>query len=402
MHKLRPFSCFLVLIAALYIGPWAPAAAAGKEVPVVAALCDALEAQLGVRPTYRRVKKAKDGTITIRGLTTEVQQSQKVEKKIKGTLSIEGVTLSGVSEDASGQFDVAQVMLSNLIFISDEDAEFSSALRLPEVKITHLYLKANNAAVISAGWMLPLEMQAQRFEAEKAMLASGGLSLQIGSIAASWMIDPDTGVGRTDFKVQDIHYPASAIRRSDPTGVVLSLIGGGDLVLDLLGTTMLGSDGGVFEAALALRSLGTLQITGKLAGRLPSVLASAPTMSQSDAEMPTPAASPIMISGISLRYEDMSLTGKLLALLARDQGVATDRLIEEAATAVATGVGQDSEDELFSQITSAVRSYLSAPKSFTVASDLPQPVPIQAFIESMAQGPAEFFARYPASVSVNE
>ena len=98
------------------------------------------------------------------------------------------------------------------------------------------------------------------------------------------MIDPDTGVGRTDFKVQDIHYPASAIRRSDPTGVVLSLIGGGDLVLDLLGTTMLGSDGGVFEAALALRSLGTLQITGKLAGRLPSVLASAPTMSQSDAD----------------------------------------------------------------------------------------------------------------------
>ena len=118
--------------------------------------------------------------------------------------------------------------------------------------------------------------------------------------------------------------------------------------------------------------------------------------------MPTPAASPIMISGISLRYEDMSLTGKLLALLARDQGVATDRLIEEAATAVATGVGQDSEDELFSQITSAVRSYLSAPKSFTVASDLPQPVPVQAFMESVAQGPAEFFARYPASVSVND
>src|SRR5262245_50577662 len=131
MHKLRPFSCILVLIAALYIEPWAPAAAAGKEVPVVAALCDALEAQLGVRPIYRRVKKAKDGTITIRGLTTEVQQSQKVEKKIKGTLSIEGVTLTGISEDASGQFDVAEVMLSNLIFISDEDAEFSSALRLP-------------------------------------------------------------------------------------------------------------------------------------------------------------------------------------------------------------------------------------------------------------------------------
>ncbi len=320
MLKLRPFSCILILVAALYIEPWAPAAAARKEVPVVAALCEALEAQLGVRPVYRRVKKAKDGTITIRGLTTEVEQSQSVEKKVKGTLSIEGVTLTGVSEDASGQFDVAEVTLSNLIFISDEDAEISSALRVPEVKISHLYLKTNNAAAISGGWVLPLEMQAQRLEAEKAMLSSGGLSLEIGSIAASWMIDPDTGVGRTDLKVQDIHYPASAIRRSDPTGVVLALIGGGDLVFDLLGTTMLGSDGGVFEAALTMRSLGALQITGKLAGRLPSLLASAPTVSQSDAELPTPAASPIMISGITLRYEDMSLTGKLLALLAKDQG----------------------------------------------------------------------------------
>ena len=402
MHKLRPFSYILVLIAALYIEPWAPAVAAGKEVPVVAALCDALEAQLGVRPAYRRVKKAKDGTITIRGLTTETKQSQAVERKVKGTLSIEGVTLAGVTQDASGQFDVAEVKLSNLIFISDEDAETSSALRLPEVKITHLYLKPNNAAAISGGWILPLEMQAESLEAQKAMLSSGGLSLEIGSIAASWMVHPDTGVGRTDLKVEDIHYPASAIRRSDPTGVVLSLIGGGDLVLDLLGTTMLGADGGVFEMALTMRSLGMLQITGKLAGRSPSVLASAPTISQSDVEMPAPAASPIMISGIALRYEDMSLTSKLLSLLAKDLGVASDRLIEDAASAVATGIGYDSENALFSQITSAVKTYLSAPRSFTVASDLPQPVPVRAFVESAAQGPAEFFSRYPASISVNE
>ena len=402
MHKLRPFSCILVLIAALYIESWAPAVAAGKEVPVVAALCDALEAQLGVRPAYRRVKKAKDGTITIRGLTTEIEQSQAVEKKVKGALSIEGVTLSGVSQDASGQFDVAEVKLSNLIFISDEDAEISSALRLPEVKITNLYLRSNNAAAISGGWVLPLEMQAESLEAQGAMLSSGGLSLEIGSITASWMVDPDTGVGRTDLKVADIHYPASAIRRSDPTGVVLSLIGGGDLILDLLGTTMLGADGGVFEMALTMRSLGMLQITGKLAGRSPSVLASAPTISQSDVEMPAPAASPIMISGIAMRYEDMSLTSKLLALLARDQGVAMDRLIEDAASAVATGIGYDSENQLFSQITTAVKTYLSAPTSFTVASDLPQPVPVQAFIESAAEGPAEFFSRYPASVSVND
>src|SRR5688572_15169766 len=128
MHQPRRFTGLLVILIAFYfasLGGGPPEARAGKEVPVVAALCDTLAAQLGVRPAYRRVKKAKDGTITIRGLTTEVKAAQAGERKIKATLSVENVTLSGISQKPDGLFDVTEVKLTNLIFISDDDAQAS-------------------------------------------------------------------------------------------------------------------------------------------------------------------------------------------------------------------------------------------------------------------------------------
>jgi hypothetical protein len=404
MHQPRRFTSFLVIFIAFYfasLGGGPPEARAGKEVPVVAALCDALEAQLGVRPAYRRVKKAKDGTITIRGLTTEVKPPQAAERKIKATLSVENVALSGISQTPDGLFDVTEVKLTNLIFISDDDAEASSALRLPEMVITHLYLKPSSGQP-AAATILPLGAQAQNMVAKNGVFSSGGTSLEVGSIQASWQGDADTGVGRTDFRIDDIHYPASAIRRSDPTGVVLALIGGGDLVFDLWGSAAKTAEGGMFDAALSARSLGKFKFAGHFAGRPLGVLASAPSTSQSDAAMPSPPLSPMMISRFSIRFEDQSLTGKLLTLLATEQAVSMEKLIAEATAAVELAFADLHNQTFVEQLKIAIQSYLTAPKSFTVTSGLAQPTPIGRLVEGIAAGPAGFLSQFPVSVTAND
>jgi hypothetical protein len=402
MPKLRPFTCFLTVTFALYIAlAVASAGAAAKEVPVVAALCDAIEVQIGVRPAYRRVKKAKDGTVTIRGLTTEVEASKTAERKLNGTLSVEKITLSGITQNAAGQFEVAEAAFSNVIFLSDGEDEAMSALRLPEVKIARLYLGPGSTPAAISSWILPISVQAQSLSASSGMLSSGGLSLEIGPISISFARDPESGVGQTSLTVEDVHYPATAIRRSDPTGVVLSLFGGGDLIFDLTGTAMLGPEGGVFETALTVRSLGVLQVTGTLAGRAPSLLASAAVASQSDVEIPAPATTPLLLSSIALRYEDLSFTGKLMALLLQDMGIDQEELIGDAAAAIAASLGT-TEESFLAQLTEAVAAYLSDPKSFTISTEPLQPVPVGAFLDSAASGPAELLSRYPPSISVND
>jgi uncharacterized membrane protein len=110
----------LLLAPASFVGQPGEAMAGGKEVPVVAALCDALGSQVGVRPAYRRVKKAKDGTVTILGLTTEGQETAESTPGI--TLSIERIALTGITVEPDGDFDVAKAKLTNVIVFTDEES----------------------------------------------------------------------------------------------------------------------------------------------------------------------------------------------------------------------------------------------------------------------------------------
>jgi hypothetical protein len=334
-------------------------------------------------------------------LTTEIEQAPAADRKIKATLSVERITLSGITEQ-NGLFDVAEVKLTNLILISDDDAETSSALRLPEVVLAHLYLKPSGNLLAAGGSILPLGSQAQSLLAKDGVFSSGGTSLQFGLMEASWQGDPDTGLGQTHLRIDDIRYPASAIRRSDPSGTVLSLLGGGDLVFDLAGSGGTTADGGAFDVALTLRSLGVFRLAGRLASPILGVLASASGSSQSDATVPAPQPSAMMIKGFTLRYEDHSLTGKLLAMLAADQGVDQEKLVANTTAALEQGLTAVQNQTLTEQLKTSVQTYLASPRSFTVRAELAQPASVVQLVESAASGPAAFLSQFPISIAAND
>jgi len=391
----------LFLTPASFVGQWGEARAAGKEVPVVAALCDALGSQVGVRPAYRRVKKAKDGTVTILGLTTE-GQGEKADITPGLTLSVERIALTGITVEPDGDFDVAEAKLTNVIVFTDEESETPGALRLPEVTVSHLLLKPSGEAAPSPGAIIPLAPFAGTITAENGVVSAGGLSLQVGSIHAGWHGDPDTGLGQIDFGLENIRYPASAIRRSDPSGVVLALIGGGDLIFDLWGMGVMTAGGGTFDSALSARSLGKLRLSGRFAGRSTGLIASAPAYSQSDAIIPSPKLSPMTVSRLSVRFEDQSITGKILTMLAAERSVGTEVIIEEAVSAVQQALADVQNARLVEQIMAALKSYLAAPKSVTLTAEPAPPTPVNSVIERAIADPASLLGQFPVSVSAND
>src|SRR6185295_362881 len=163
-RKIIIVAAFLLAPARL-VGQPGEAMAGAKEVPVVAALCDALGSQVGVRPAYRRVKKAKDGTVTILGLTTE-GQGETADTTPDITLSVERIALTGITVEPDGDFDVAEAKLTNLIIFTDEESETPGAVRLPEVTVAHLLLKPSGSAAPSPGPIIPLAPLAGTISAE--------------------------------------------------------------------------------------------------------------------------------------------------------------------------------------------------------------------------------------------
>ena len=229
-----------------------------------------------------------------------------------------------------------------------------------------------------------------------------GSAFRWGRLTPAGRRDPDTGLGRTDFRLEDIRYPASAIRRSDPSGVVLALIGGGDLVFDLWGMGVMTAEGGTFDSALSARTLGKLRLSGRFAGWSTGLVASAPAYSQSDAMIPSPQLSPMTVSRLSVRFEDQSITGKILAMLAAERSVGTEIIIDEAVAAVQQALANVQNARLVEQIKAALKSYLAAPKSVTLTAEPTPPARIDSVMERAIADPASLLDQFPISVSAND
>ena len=101
---------------------------------MVTALLDALGVQLGTRPSYRKYRTAEDGAITLRSLTTEPKDATSTPPGM--TVSVENLTISGIASPADGQFEIGEIVLSNLIVLTNPDGESGTAIRLPEARLT--------------------------------------------------------------------------------------------------------------------------------------------------------------------------------------------------------------------------------------------------------------------------
>ncbi len=164
-----------------------PTVQAAKEPPVVKALLDKLAVQFGSRPTYKRIKKAKDGTITIRALTTEPSAPAAATPQPKTTLSIGEAVLRGVEARPDGLFDISEVKLSSVILIGDDGVDVTGAFRVPEVVYEHYYVAPAVAEPTAGDRLLALSNLAGKTSIRNGVLSFGGLSLHIGG----WEFDLD-------------------------------------------------------------------------------------------------------------------------------------------------------------------------------------------------------------------
>jgi hypothetical protein len=108
------------------------------------------------------------------------------------------------------------------------------------------------------------------------------------------------------------------------------------------------------------------------------------------------------LNRLSLRFEDQSITGKILAMLAAERGVGTDVLIGDAATALEAGFADMLDAHLVEQIKSAVKTYLADPKSLTITAEPAQPVSVGTVIESATTDPASLLVQLPVVISAND
>ncbi len=106
--------------------------------------------------------------------------------------------------------------------------------------------------------------------------------------------------------------------------------------------------------------------------------------------------------GANIRFDDDSLTGKVLAYVAKQQSMQPKDIANQAKAIVPFLTAQLNNPELSGQITAAVNKFLDDPKSLEIAAAPASPVPFAMIAAGAMSAPTELPKTLGVTVTANE
>jgi hypothetical protein len=110
----------------------------------------------------------------------------------------------------------------------------------------------------------------------------------------------------------------------------------------------------------------------------------------------------LTFNSASIRFDDDSLTNKVLDYVGKQQGMSGKDIANQAKAIVPFGMAQLNNPELTAQVTAAVSAYLDDPKSLEISAEPEQPVPFALIMAGAMSNPADLTKTLAVSVTANE
>jgi hypothetical protein len=211
-------------------------------------------------------------------------------------------------------------------------------------------------------------------------LVAAGQTVTSDGFEGTWDGDPTTGAGKSAGTLKNVVIPEAAIAMMDPTGTVKSL-GYSSLAFDFGAqgtTTNDGTNFGLdFDTFFAGKNIGTLKVGAALSG-IPLAAVATLQKTQPGTEPDVNALMPqfmgAQLGRFTLRFEDASITKKILPLVAQMQGMDEANFIANATAMAQLGLAQLKSQEFTTQAVTAIGNFLKDPKSITISAEPPAPV----------------------------
>jgi hypothetical protein len=374
--------------------------------PVVSAIFKSWETQLRATPAYDKIDTDSSGNVTISNLAATVG-AQDPTTTVK--LSIGSIALQNVTPEADGLINVGSATFS------DTKVEFAG----PDNKSVVIEIPKSGAedwyvAVLGAN---PTPLQsfratmgiAKKMTSGEIKVTAEGQSFAAKGIETAWSGDPVTGAGKTTMSLTDLVIPEAALAIMDPSGQ-LKALGYSDITLNMTGDGELSVTGDNFGMN------GTFGVSGKdMAGftftygasDIPiAVMAEMQTAQKTgrppDFNMLMPQLMNVSLSGFKLRFEDASITKKVLPLIARMQGMDEAAMVANAGAMMQLSLMQLKNQAFTDQVVGAVNTFLKDPKSFTVSFQPAAPVKVQQIMTLDPANPGAAVDVLGVSVTAND
>ena len=402
MTLVRRSALALVLFTSL--AGVAPAWAA-EEPPLVTAILKSWENQLKVKPTYTSLTTESDGSIVIDGLAATLPAP--AEPSAKMSFTVGKLKLSGIKDQGNGLFEVAGVEYTDTkIDMLSTEAAF--AITVPQSSAEYWYVKTLGDSPTPNDILRASMTIAKKMSSGPMTLTAAGQTFSADGYQMTWDGDPVTGAGKTDFKITNIAIPETAIAMLDPSGMLkqlgyssLSFDVGGNGKIDI-GSDKMGFDFDIFYAG---KDMGALKI-GAGAAEIPMALIAElqklEGQAQPDANKFMPLVQGIQVSRVSVRFEDQSITKKVLPMLAAMQGMDEATMVANAGAMLQLGLAELKNPAFTQKAVEAVNAYLKDPRSITILAKPAQPVSVMQLMALDPANPGAAIDQLGVSISAND
>ncbi len=383
-----------------------PAMAQEDEVPAVAqAFFDNIERQTQSEVDYESAEEDGDGNVTITNMT---MTRKAVGEEPALTFKMAEATLEDVTEESESLYKVGSASFTG-VTVDVTSKDFSFTVAMPESSAEGWFIRELGDNPTPLETMLSASTLANKMTGGKITITAMGQTVTADGLESTWDGDPNTGSGSYTMKLVNIAIPESIIALADQGGM-LKQLGYTSLSFDISG-------GGKVEMnkemvnydvnfGIAGRDMAALKFNVN-AGDIPlAVFAELQNAQKAGKEPDFAALMPqiqnITLSGLSFRFEDASLTKKLLPMLAAMQGMDEKTLVASAGPMMQLGLMQLQNEAFAKQASAAVNSFLNDPKSITITAAPAAPVKVSDIMAMNPNAPGEAITKLGVSVSAND
>jgi hypothetical protein len=324
----------------------------------------------------------------------------------KEALPIGDVKLEGVTE-ANGGFDIATISTSAF-----EHSKDGVTLNLTPFVIHDANIPAEGATGPLGSMMIYKSAELENLTvkvADKTAFSVDGVAVQI---------TPPADGKAMEFSATTEKFNADLTLVDDPKSKeAIDALGYQNISGNIdIGGTWQPSDGkmDLSKYDISVENAGTLGMTFGLGGYTVDFVKSMQEMQKKLAAQPEGADNSaqgmamlgllqqLSFNSASIRFDDDSLTGKVLEYVGKQQGMSAKDIANQAKAIVPFGMAQLNNPELTAEVTAAVGKYLDDPKSLEISAEPPAAVPFALIMAGAMSNPLDLPKTLGVHVKANE
>ena len=377
------------------------------DVPaVVRVLFGNWKTQMQVEPAYESINDDGSGNITISKLSVGKAASG---GKPGMNLTIDGITLENVSDEGNGLYQIGNASFAGMSMAITNPAGMAFTVAMPKGSAEGWYVQDPGGNPAPETALRAAMNVARKMSSGAITIEAMGQTVTSDGYESTWDGDPVTGAGSFTGKLANVVIPESAMAQIDPAGT-LKQLGYAGLTFDIEGGGKMdiagGKIGGTFNFAYIGKDMGALRFSVG-AGDVPIAVYNELQKAQASGKEPDfsalmPELQNVSLSGFTLRFEDNSITKKLLPMIAAMQGMDEAAMVANAGAMMQLGLMQLNNQAFTDQVVGAVNSFLKDPQSITLALKPGAPIKVQELMTLNPAAPGEAITKLGVSVTAND